>query len=377
MSQSAQWNVIIRVLNVAQLMSNIFFSNKKSNFAVSGCRERFARTARLACRVSTLGGGRKESSNIGAQYCAFDSQGYDAAAALQRRREPSLLCTVEAVEAGYLWLFMVISSCCLNTHRLVKMDWLIWWADLCALFCYTLPTEHIPLFLNSWHATSPWQALIIIYFWNLHQHVMLQFFGPARTKLIYNYIDRTAGTEQWGQQIARPAVLQPRRPGQEQGNMEWLWFDVRNIESYIESYQFYISYPVDIYSASQCRRIDSDWYRSWVIWSQPLASCLPLLSAAGHAAGFWSSKPNCSGFWARFRPSESLERGRRGTVLPLTCPRVKHPMQAIERSVATLVILLKAFWSVSLTLHLNHLLLAGEDLFDDKVGFAAGSSCCW
>lgn len=112
MSQSAQWNVIIRVLNVAQLMSNIFFSNKKSNFAVSGCRERFARTARLACRVSTLGGGRKESSNIGAQYCAFDSQGYDAAAALQRRREPSLLCTVEAVEAGYLWLFMVISSCC-------------------------------------------------------------------------------------------------------------------------------------------------------------------------------------------------------------------------------------------------------------------------
>lgn len=105
MSQSAQWNVIIRVLNVAQLMSNIFFSNKKSNFAVSGCRERFARTARLACRVSTLGGGRKESSNIGAQYCAFDSQGYDAAAALQRRREPSLLCTVEAVEAGYLWLF--------------------------------------------------------------------------------------------------------------------------------------------------------------------------------------------------------------------------------------------------------------------------------
>ena len=54
MSQSAQWNVIIRVLNVAQLMSNIFFSNKKSNFAVSGCRERFARTARLACRVSTL-----------------------------------------------------------------------------------------------------------------------------------------------------------------------------------------------------------------------------------------------------------------------------------------------------------------------------------
>lgn len=148
---------------------------------------------------------------------------------------------------------------------------------------------------------------------------MLQFFGPARTKLIYNYIDRTAGTEQWGQQIARPAVLQPRRPGQEQGNMEWLWFDVRNIESYIESYQFYISYPVDIYSASQCRRIDSDWYRSWVIWSQPLASCLPLLSAAGHTAGFWSSKPICSGFWARLRPSESLERGRRGTVLPLTC----------------------------------------------------------
>ena len=62
---------------------------------------------------------------------------------------------------------------------------------------------------------------------------MLQFSdqrGPnLYTKL---YIDRAAATEQWGQQIARPDVLQPKRPGQEKGNVEWFWFDVRNIESY-------------------------------------------------------------------------------------------------------------------------------------------------
>ena len=110
------------------------------------------------------------------------------------------------------------------TDSLLKMDWLLSW-QICVLCSATLLTGHIPLSLNSWHATlqadsSPWHASFLETTSHFTNMSCCSFRTSADQTYTQNYIDRAAATEQWGQQIARPDVFQPKRPGQEQGNTE-------------------------------------------------------------------------------------------------------------------------------------------------------------